>query len=48
MTEIFNLSYMGHIGGINDILSLSVNDRIILLDVLYKVKKMEMEKERQQ
>ena len=48
MTEIFNLSYMGHLGGIQDILDLSINDRIVLLDILYKVKKMEADKEHQQ
>ena len=32
-------------GGINDILELSTNDRIILLDILYKTKKTEMDRE---
>lgn len=45
LSEIFNLSYMGRLGGLNDILSLSVNDRIILLDILSKTKKMEKNNE---
>jgi len=36
--EIFTLCYRGHLGGIGDILDLSVNDRIILLDVLLKTR----------
>jgi hypothetical protein len=39
---------MGRIGGLNDILALSINDRIILLDILFKTKKMEADKEKQQ
>jgi len=33
---VFNLCYKGHVGGINDIFELSVNDRIIMLDILAK------------
>jgi len=45
MTEIFNLCYKGHLGGIGDILDLSVNDRIILLDVLVRTKNEEKAEE---
>jgi hypothetical protein len=48
MTEIFNLSYLGNLGSINDTLGLSINDRIILLDILYKTKKIEEDRENQQ
>ncbi len=41
MTEIFHLCYIGNLGSLNDILSLLVNDRIILLDILLKTKSME-------
>jgi hypothetical protein len=47
MTEIFHLCYLGHLGGIRDIFDLSINDRVILLDILYKTKKAETPKENQ-
>lgn len=46
LTEIFNLSYLGHLGGIRDILDLTINDRIILLDILFKTKKNEEERDK--
>jgi len=45
LTEIFNLCYKGNLGGIGDILDLTVNDRIILLDIYLRAKALE-EKER--
>jgi hypothetical protein len=48
MTEVFNLCYIGHLGGLNDVFQLSVNDRIILLSILYKTKKTEQEREEKQ
>jgi hypothetical protein len=45
LSEIFQLTYSGRLGGINDILSLSVNDRFVFLDILYKTKKSEAETE---
>jgi hypothetical protein len=45
MGEIFNLCYKGHLGGIGDVLDLSVNDRIILLDILLRTKNEEKAEE---
>jgi hypothetical protein len=48
MTEIFNLSYLGQLGGIGDILDLSINDRVILLGILAKQKTTELENQKKQ
>lgn len=47
MIEIFNLSYLGHLGGINDIFDLSINDRIIFLDILNKTMKAKADNDNQ-
>lgn len=45
MNDVFNLSNLGGLGSINDILELTVNDRLLMLDFLYKKMKDEEKKE---
>lgn len=45
MTEIFNLCYKSHLGGIRDILDLSINDRTIMLDIAVRTRNEEKAEE---